>query len=158
MMKLLTACKINYCAWIIVFSLMVVGCGVNLPEDVALAYEKLPETVDFNIHVKTIISDRCFACHGPDEQTRKANLRLDNKEGFFSKGESGAYAFVPGNLNKSDAISRILSEDPEYMMPSPKSNHMLSAEEKAAIVKWVEQGAEWKDHWAFIPPEKKPVP
>ncbi|MEQ6119418.1 DUF1553 domain-containing protein [Reichenbachiella sp. MALMAid0571] len=158
MKKLLSACKMNCCAWIFILSLMMVGCGVDMPEDVAIAYKKLPESIDFNIHVKPIISDRCFACHGPDEQTRKANLRLDSKEGFFAKGESGEYAFVPGNLNKSDAISRILSEDPEYMMPSPKSNHVLSAEEKAAIVKWVEQGAEWKDHWAFIPPEKRPLP
>jgi len=137
---------------------MMVGCGVEIPQDVAFAYKKLPESIDFNIHVKPIISDRCFACHGPDEQTRKANLRLDNKEGLFAKGESGKYAFVPGKLDKSDAISRILSDDPEYMMPSPKSNHVLSTEEKAAIVKWVEQGAEWKDHWAFIPPEKSEVP
>lgn len=129
-----------------------------MPKDVSEAYEELPSVIDFNIHIKPIISDRCYQCHGPDEQTRGANLRFDNEEGLFAKGESGKYAFVPGNLKNSESISRILSDDPDYMMPSPKSNHILSAEEKATIIKWVEQGAEWKEHWSFIPPEKAKVP
>ncbi|MDA0194974.1 MAG: DUF1553 domain-containing protein [Bacteroidetes bacterium] len=129
-----------------------------MPEDVATAYERLPEKVDFNIHIKSVLSDRCYQCHGPDEHARKANLRFDNKNGLFAKAESGNYAFVPGNISRSEAIKRILSNDPEYLMPSPKSNHTLNAAEKAAIIKWVEQGAEWKEHWAFIPPEKGTVP
>lgn len=76
----------------------------------------LPETIDFNTHLKPIILVRCFACHGLDEKTRKGNMRLDNEEGLFAKGESGKYAFVSGNLEKSDAINRILRKDPEYMM------------------------------------------
>lgn len=143
--------------WICVVAVLT-SCGVNLPEDVQLAYDELPAEIDFNIHIKPIISDRCFACHGPDEQTRKADLRFDSEEGFFAKGESGKYAFVSGNVNKSEAIKRILSDDPEYIMPSPKSNHVLDADEKAAIIKWVEQGAEWKEHWAYISPEKKEAP
>lgn len=138
--------------------LALVGCGVEMPEDVFMAYKELPEVIDFNIHIKPIISDRCYQCHGPDEQTRGANLRFDNEEGLFSKAESGKYAFVPGNINQSESIKRILSNDPEYMMPSPKSNHLLTADEKATIIKWVEQGAEWKEHWSFIPPEKAKVP
>ena len=60
------------------------SCGVKLPEEVQIAYDKLPAEIDFNIHIKPIISDGCYACHGPDEQTRKANLRFDSKEGFFA--------------------------------------------------------------------------
>jgi hypothetical protein len=137
---------------------IITSCGIKLPEEVQIAYDKLPAEIDFNIHIKPIISDRCYACHGPDEQTRKANLRFDNEKGFFAKGESGKHAFVSGNVNKSEAISRILSDDPEYMMPSPKSNRTLDADEKAVIIKWIEQGAEWKEHWAYIPPEKRALP
>ncbi|MFT7035683.1 MAG: cytochrome c553 [Cyclobacteriaceae bacterium] len=137
---------------------IITSCGVKLPEEVQIAYDKLPAEIDFNIHIKPIISDRCFACHGPDEQTRQANLRFDNEEGFFAKGESGKHAFVAGNVDKSESISRILSDDPEYMMPSPKSNRTLDADEKAVIIKWIEQGAEWKEHWAYIPPEKRALP
>ncbi|MEQ9289801.1 MAG: DUF1553 domain-containing protein [Cyclobacteriaceae bacterium] len=146
----------------IVFAVLALGllasCGVEMPEQVSTAYEKLPAEMDFNIHIKPIISDRCYHCHGPDENTRGAQLRLDSKEGMFSKTENGNKAFVSGNLAKSEAIKRILSDDPEYMMPPPESNRTLEPEEKAAIVKWVEQGAEWKAHWAFIPPEAAKIP
>jgi hypothetical protein len=147
---------IKFCFWSIVL-LAITSCAVEMPEDVSMAYEELPEVIDFNIHIKPIISDRCYQCHGPDEQSRGANLRFDNEEGLFAKAESGKYAFIPGNVNQSESIKRILSDDPEYLMPSPKSNHILSADEKATIIKWVEQGAEWKEHWSFIPPEKTKV-
>lgn len=146
------------CYACVLVMVLLTSCGVEMPEDVAMAYEELTEVIDFNIHIKPIISDRCYQCHGPDEQTRGANLRLDNEEGLFAKAESGKYAFVPGNLKSSEAIHRILSDDPEYMMPSPKSNHVLDAAEKAAIIKWVKHGAQWKEHWSFISPEKKELP
>ncbi|MEQ6119417.1 hypothetical protein [Reichenbachiella sp. MALMAid0571] len=63
--------------------LFLAGCGVEMHEDVAMAYENLQEVVDFNIHIKPIISDRCYQCHDPDEQTRGVDLRLDNEEGLF---------------------------------------------------------------------------
>jgi hypothetical protein len=142
----------------LLFLLSFTSCGVDIPEEVAMAYDKLPAVIDYNIDIKPIISDRCYQCHGPDEQTRGANLRLDNKEGLFQKTENGSFPFVPGDLNNSEVIHRILSDDPEYVMPSPESNHTLSDYEKAAIIKWVEQEGKWKEHWAFIPPEKSQLP
>ncbi|MEQ6122512.1 DUF1553 domain-containing protein [Reichenbachiella sp. MALMAid0571] len=147
----------KYSLWSCVL-ITLISCNIEMPEDVSQAYEKLPEEIDFNIHIKPIISDRCYQCHGPDDMTRGADLRLDNPEGMFSKTENGNFAFVSGNLSESASISRILSEDKEYMMPPPESNYFLSAYEKASIIKWVEQGAKWKEHWAFIPPEKRDLP
>ncbi|MCM5663391.1 DUF1553 domain-containing protein [Galbibacter mesophilus] len=134
------------------------SCGYDVPKEVSVAYDDLPEEVDFNFHIKPILSDRCFNCHGPDANTRKAGLRLDLKDEMFKKLESGNRAFVSGNPGNSEVISRILTEDKEMMMP-PESSHLkLSAREKALILKWVEQGAEWKKHWAYIPPEKTKIP
>ncbi len=134
------------------------ACGPNLPPDVAEAYNDLPEYVDFNFHVKPILSDRCYTCHGPDDNARKADLRLDTEEGAFMALTSGGHALVPGNLNRSLAVKRIISTDPEWMMPPPESNLSLNPREIALIAKWVEQGAEWKEHWSFITPEKPQVP
>ena len=121
---------------------------------------KLPKTVDFNFHIKPILSDRCFACHGPDEKARKADLRLDTESGAFALLDSSEsrYAIVPEDLKKSSLIHRITSVDPELVMPPPESNLNLSEYEIALLEKWIDQGAEWKDHWAFIPPEKPALP
>ncbi|MFY0652898.1 MAG: DUF1553 domain-containing protein [Cyclobacteriaceae bacterium] len=138
---------------------MLSNCQTSLPEEVKTAYEELPETVDFNFHIRPVLSDRCFACHGPDELSRKADLRLDTEEAAFGQlPESGGKAFVKGKLNKSIAWQRIISDEPEFQMPPPDSHLSLSAEEKALIAKWIEQGAEWKAHWAFIPPVQASVP
>ena len=138
--------------------LLVTSCSINLPEDVEMAYNELPETIDFNFHIKPILSDRCYACHGPDENTRKAGLRLDVEEVAFMKLESGNRAFVPGSPSGSESIRRILSDDPEVQMPPSDSHLSLNAWEKAIIIKWIEQDAEWKNHWAFIQPNKSEVP
>ena len=137
---------------------MFASCSLGVPDEVAVAYEKLPVTVDFNFHVRPILSDRCFNCHGPDANTRKANLRLDLEEEAFAELSSGNHAFVSGNPKKSESVLRILSEDPEILMPPPESNLSLTASEKATIIKWIEQGAEWKDHWAFAKPVKPKIP
>jgi hypothetical protein len=147
-----------------IFLLLVLGllittsCKKNIPEYVAIAYEELPETVHFSIHVKPILSDKCFNCHGPDEDTRKADLRFDTEEGLYQKSSNGNYAFVSGSLKKSEAIERILSEDPELIMPPEDVHLALSPREKSILVKWVEQGAKWSEHWAFIPPVKPEIP
>ena len=135
------------------------ACGPNLPADVAHAYQQLPDEIDFNFHVRPILSDRCSRCHGPDEKVRKADLRLDKEETAFAKlSESSGFAFVPGKPDQSVAVHKILSTDSEIKMPPPESKMSLTAQEKATIVKWIEQGAEWKQHWSFIAPEKKDLP
>ena len=114
----------------------------------------LPEVVDFNYHVKPILSDRCFSCHGPDNNARKADLRLDTEAGAKEQRlESGGYAFVAGNLKKSKAYQRMLSHDPELQMPPPSSNLLISDTELAILARWIKQGAVYKPHWAFIPPQ-----
>ena len=131
------------------------GCSLSLPNEVAVEFNKIEKQVDFNFDVQPILSDRCYSCHGPDPKTRKAGLRLDDEKIAFSKLSSGSKAFVSGSLYRSEAAHRILSNDPEKIMPTPDSKLSLSAKEKAIILKWIEQGAEWKSHWAFTAPEKK---
>ncbi len=144
--------------FLIVIVWMCVSCSYKVPKEVMIAQVGLPEAVDFNIHVKPILSDRCYACHGPDKNTRKAELRLDLEVEAFKKLSGGGHAFVAGNPKNSESVQRILSDDPEIMMPPPKSNLVLTAREKAIIIKWIEQGAKWKPHWAFIPPIKPNLP
>lgn len=122
--------------------------------------EGLPERVDFNYHIKPILSDRCFACHGPDKNARSTDFRLDTEEGAFAalKESKGAKAIVGGDPHSSEIFRRITSTDPDYMMPTPESNLTLTAREVALITKWIEQGAEWKKHWSFIPLEEQKIP
>src|SRR4051812_39189212 len=122
------------------------------------AVRGLPEVVDFNFHVRPILSDRCFKCHGPDDRVRKAGLRLDTRDGPFTKLASGHTPVVPGSTRRSELVRRILSTDPAVMMPAPDSHLTLSDTERALLVRWVEQGAVWKPHWSLIPPVKSSPP
>lgn len=140
-------------------SFLLYNCQKGLPAEVEAAYEELPAKVDFNFHIRPLLSDRCFSCHGPDESSREAGLRLDiEEEAFATLQESAGRAFSKGKLAQSVAWQRIISDDPAFQMPPPESHLSLSPYEKALIAKWIEQGATWKKHWAFIPPEKPKVP
>ena len=137
------------------------GCGREKPKvQTARLGAALPEQVDFNFHIKPILSDRCFACHGPDVNKRKAGLRLDTEAGAFAAYDSLGkhHAVVPGDLEASQLFRRITATDPDEKMPPVQSNLTLSAYEIALIGKWIEQGAAYKPHWAFIAPRKPPVP
>jgi cytochrome c553 len=140
--------------------LHLVSCTPDLPKDVAAAYEQLPEKMDYNLHVKPLLSDKCFSCHGPDKAKQKAGLRLDIQSFAYAElpESPGKVAIDPGNLNGSELFHRIISENPEYKMPSQKSHLVLSAKEKAILIKWIKQGAEYKAHWAFVKPEKEAIP
>ena len=130
------------------------GCTLTVPKEVEVKYDEIPEKVDFNYHVKPILSDRCYSCHGPDEKSRRAGLRLDQEKTAFMKLSSGRTAIDPGSISGSEMAHRILSEDPEEVMPTPESNLSLTNTEKAILLKWIEQGAEWKEHWSFLPVQK----
>ena len=117
-----------------------------------------PTQVDFNFHVRPILSDKCFKCHGPDDRARKGGLSLHTRDGAFATLATGHRAVVPGNTGKSELVRRILSTDPAVMMPMPDSHLELTDVEKATLVRWIEQGATWTPHWAFLPPKKAPVP
>ena len=108
--------------------------------------------IDFNYQIRPILSDKCFNCHGPDAGKRKAGLRLDTKDGAFAKLKSDGHAIVPGNLEESELVARITAEDETERMPPKSLGRTLTAQEIELLKRWVEQGAEWKDHWAFLPP------
>lgn len=139
---------------------ILIGCSPDLPEEVAVAYGTLPNELDYNLHIKPILADKCFACHGPDKAKQKAGLRLDVADFAFANlpKHPDKVAIDPGDLNDSEVFHRIISSDPEYMMPTPNSHLSLTAQEKAVLVKWIEDGAEYKPHWAFVVPEKADVP
>ncbi len=134
------------------------SCGWHVPQDIEQTYQELSDQIDFNFHVKPILSDKCFACHGPDLANQKAGLRLDLEEEAYSILESGNKAIVPGKPHKSAMVDRILSEDKEQIMPPPEFILTLSSKEKAILAKWIQQGAEYKRHWSFIKPEKRKRP
>ena len=144
----------------IITILILSGCDPNLPPEVAIEYRKLPKTLDFNMDVKPILSDKCFLCHGPDQAKQQADLRLDEEvEALMElKNNPGKFAIKPGSLNKSEVFHRIISGDPDFIMPSLESNLKLSAKEKAILVKWIEDGAEYKPHWAFLKPTPQKPP
>jgi hypothetical protein len=121
----------------------------------------IPDTVSYNFHVRPILSDKCFACHGPDKNKRKADFRLDIEEFAFAplKETKGAFAIVRGKPEESELFKRIISNDPDYCMPSPESHlGKLTETEIKIIEKWIKQGAKYEKHWAFIKPEKAVLP
>ena len=113
--------------------------------------------VDFNRDVRPVLSDKCFACHGPDPATREAGMRLDTQGGLF-EDRGGYAAFVPKDRESSEALRRILSEDEFERMPPPDSGKSLTPRQIEIITAWVEQGAVWQPHWAFVPPVKTAPP
>jgi mono/diheme cytochrome c family protein len=115
------------------------------------------EKVDFNTQIQPILSENCYACHGPDEATVEGGLRLDDSEFALKGGDSGK-AIVPGDPGKSLIIERILHSDPDEVMPPSDKKERLKPEQVALIKKWIEEGAEWGVHWAFQTPESPPVP
>ncbi|MDB5322579.1 MAG: Protein of unknown function (DUF1553)/Protein of unknown function (DUF1549)/Planctomycete [Phycisphaerales bacterium] len=129
---------------------------VNLP---AIAAEPpLPATIDFNRDVRPILSDNCFFCHGPDKNKRKADLRLDTKEGLFTPIEKTRLPAVPGHPEQSEIYKRIITPDDDERMPDPKSGKHLTDQEIAVLKKWIEQGAQFKGHWSYIKPTQHLVP
>lgn len=109
--------------------------------------------IGFNDQIRPILSEYCFACHGPDSASRKADLRLDSRQSALDAG-----AVEPGKPNESELIARILSDDPDTVMPPPTTGKTLKPEEKLLLCKWIEAGAEWEAHWAFIKPTRPKVP
>src|SRR5687767_12801937 len=118
----------------------------------------LPQQIDFNRDVRPILSENCYFCHGPDKNKRKADLRLDTKEGLFTAIEGKRFPVVPGNAEESEVYRRITTEDEADRMPDAKSGKHLSSREIAIIKKWIAQGAQWKGHWAYERPVRPPVP
>ncbi|MBB3207212.1 hypothetical protein FHS27_003031 [Rhodopirellula rubra] len=126
---------------------------LSIPLALGLAvvmFGRLPvngEDVDFNRDVRPILSDKCYFCHGPDEENRESGLRLDIRDEAIDAIESG------------EILERMTSEDPDVLMPPPESNLALTDEDKQTIAKWIEEGAQYDGHWSFKPlPEKVEIP
>ena len=141
-----------------IFALVVMG--------IILAIFKLPtplnavplDPIQFGRDVRPILSDRCFGCHGPDANKRKAGLRLDTAEGAYAALKSGHRAIVPGDLAASELAKRISSVDPDEVMPPPKLNRPLTESECGILRRWIDDGAEYRKHWAFVAPERAAEP
>ena len=129
--------------------------ALMLPVTVALATESSVAPLDFNREIRPILSDKCFACHGPDKKHRKGKLRLDLEESAKDPKKS---AIVPGKPKESELIYRITTNDEEELMPPGDSGKSLTAKEKELLRRWIAEGASWSEHWAYVPPGKHELP
>jgi hypothetical protein len=115
------------------------------------------DKLDFNREIRPILSEKCYHCHGSDEGSRKAKLRLDVRTEAV-KARDGVKAIVPGDLAESELVTRITSKDPDEVMPPPKEHHELSDAEREKLKAWIAEGAEYAPHWAFVGPAAPTVP
>ena len=124
------------------------------------AETNLPDEISYNFHVKPILSDKCFACHGPDANKRKGGLRLD--EEAVAKSEllenPGKFAIINNSPDESELVKRIFTTDETALMPPADSHLKLTSKEKGILKKWIEQGAQYDKHWAFVTPKKAELP
>ncbi len=160
-------CLIMKQFFIVISIILVIGILIwvslvnkNLESPDLIVSEAFPEKVEFNFHVRPILSDKCFKCHGPDANQRKAELRFDIEAEALNelKENPGKYAIIPGDIENSQILYRIYSTDPSEKMPPPESNLQLTDVEKKILEKWISNGAEYQTHWAFLPPEKNKLP
>ncbi len=118
----------------------------------------LPAKISFNEHIGPILSEDCYFCHGQDATARKADLRVDRPEFAFLPRKNGLPAIVTGHPESSAIIQRITSTDPNQVMPPPSTHKTLSPTQIALITRWVKEGAQYEEHWAFVKPVRPPVP
>ena len=103
--------------------------------------------IDFNRDIRPILSENCFHCHGPDGEARKGDLRLDIEA-------DAAAALAPGDLSSSEVWHRVSSSDRDELMPPPKSKRRLNAKQKGLLKRWIESGAKYAEHWAYVAPQR----
>ena len=116
------------------------------------------EPVDFGREILPIFSNHCYHCHGPDEQERKAKLRLDTREGVLGAGKSGAIAVIPGRSTESELVLRITTPHEDEVMPPLEAKQKLSVRQIELLKRWVDEGAPWGSHWAYQPPRRVTLP
>jgi len=133
--------------------LLAAGCAL-------WSHLRAADPVEFNRDIRPVLADNCFHCHGPDPGTRKAGLRLDTEAGFFAKrqtkdGHEEPPTIIKGQPDKSSLYLRLLSTDPDEVMPPPETHKKLKPEQVARIKAWIEQGAPWQPHWSLLPPDRR---
>jgi len=114
--------------------------------------------IDFARDVRPILSGYCFKCHGPDPKARKAELRLDLREEAIKADKNGKHPIVPGKPEASELARRIATDNEDDVMPPPEAKHPLTAPQKETLKRWIAAGAEYRPHWAFVPPTQAPLP
>jgi hypothetical protein len=142
------------CCLLVMLSGTGLGLAVGLNPMSAHAADR---AIDFNRDIRPILSEHCFACHGFDEKARKAGLRLDQSESAYAEHATGT-PLKPGDLEASELWQRVISDDPATVMPPPKSHSTLTDAEKAKLKQWIEAGAQYAGHWAFLAPKRVVVP
>jgi hypothetical protein len=116
------------------------------------------DKIEFNRDIRPLLSDTCFACHGPDAQKVKGGLRLDQRESALKPAKSGKRAIVPGKPHESELVQRLHTTDPDDRMPPEESHKTLTAEQKSLIERWIAEGAEYQGHWAYQPLRRPTIP
>src|SRR4051794_29886581 len=136
------------CAWLMAWALLGAATATRAAG---------PGQVDYDRDIRPILAENCYACHGPDANARKGDLRLDRKEDALRE-RSGGSAIVPGDLDASELIQRIVDADPDHHIPPPNSGKALTANQVETLRRWVADGAKWQGHWPFLPPRRPAVP
>ncbi len=136
---------------------LTLSCLLTASLNLGAAADTTKPVTDFNRDVRPILSAKCFACHGPDEGQREADLRLDERESALM--DRGGYAVItPGNPDESELVQRIISDDPDLRMPPADAGEALAEAEIERLRAWIAQGADYAKHWAFIAPQRRPLP
>src|SRR5690606_13102377 len=112
----------------------------------------------FNRDIRPILSQNCFACHGADSASRKADLRLDRFEDAIAVREDVPSAIVPGKPDASELMKRILTDDEDDVMPPPSTHKILTQAQKDLLKQWIVEGAKYEAHWALLPPQRSELP
>lgn len=135
-----------------------VGFGIAAATAALSAADAPVEKLDFGRDVRAILSNNCFKCHGPDEKQRQAGLRLDQRDGAIAKLESGKVGIVAGKWSDSEIIARLTTDNADLKMPPPSSGKKVSPEQVATLKRWIDEGAEYKPHWAFVAATRPELP
>ena len=120
--------------------------------------EKAASKIEFNRDIRALLSDNCFACHGPDDKERKGKLRLDVKEDALKPAKSGDHAIIPGDVKNSQLVARITTQDEDDLMPPPKTGKKLTPQQIDLLKRWIAEGATWQTHWAYESPKRPALP
>ncbi len=134
-------------------TIIVVACGLLLLAVSRVMGNETQQPIRFNEHIRPLLAENCLGCHGPDSASREADLRLDLREEALGSG-----VIVPGDADQSELVMRITTDDPELMMPPPGSSKRLTADDQRVLIEWIDAGAEYQRHWAFIRPRKAAPP
>src|SRR6185437_1996372 len=148
-MTVLTHFHNGWRAFWLFFAVAILARGPAHAEEAKISYDR---------DIRPILSDNCFACHGPDAKQRKAKLRLDTRAGALAELKSGEHAIVPGKLDDSVLLERITSEDRSLRMPPKKSRKTLTVAQIDLLRRWIAEGAPYALHWAFVPPSRPALP